>query len=845
MNVMNNRCEVCGKRVFGTSDVCRKCKKTERLVSVRENLKDDRSVESDRDELLRDRPVVETVDSEDEDESMEDVEGGRMEDETDDDLGEDRISMFGDGDYGSDDEELSEGSVGNARKKRSVYRGVNSLVCCDNCHMEATSVKDGCPGGGYDSVCRDVWLVELARVNFRVQKWKTIGKRKDHERRHISRLALCGGCYWWLCESDKKTRLDHSYVWSHVWRVFFWLFLSNEVVHEKYGREAWKYVPETVRPMWQNVIQRDFPMVYYNLDGVDACYKDATADLEKFEKVHAELKIGDIVKAYNGLMPGVLCPWGCSEYVYDCEELKFEHVFNELVWRCEWTELTSSEGMKSMSFRRDFLEGEPCVHLFNEEWRVMPSVAFLRGRGPCFLTCKMHGKGTCKRYFHLPRSPCQLVSSCGDQLGHVSLRSNVIGTVKAHKYSHEYQMNVCRGSYNGIDTCRINEERRFDIMSHSSEMLESVAVHERPDVRGLVSELVEAGKLSPNGECVMKEKANSYFDDQGDYLEKCKRGSTFMTLLDTVKLHRSRQTLKRREVLMHGVSSNGLPYSYSTEIEMKWPSVLVGIHEYDKHGCMPQALRKLDQCKRYGLIDDRLLWTLEALLRRVPLLWETTCAAVKDSYEWHGHLLYRQKLNGTKRGGKGGKKYVFGMLPFGLKDEKNLPYVAQMMEFLSKSVRYGRARRGEVGGSIDFSSGFAPRQIDCLLEDEKYVEMSSIMAAPRSVSRLIRDIKGVASSKQLVVVYRLEDVMEVSYDMPLSVIGGDGDVFDLVFLSRSACSEVDGVGVKWRGEVYSRHGGMFEGFWMQKSGDKRCFRVNDGETIMKKRDFDRARTLFL
>ena len=159
--------------------------------------------------------------------------------------------------------------------------------------------------------------------------------------------------------------------------------------------------------------------------------------------------------------------------------------------------------------------------------------------------------------------------------------------------------------------------------------------------------------------------------------------STFMTLLDTVKLHRSRQAMKRREVLLHGVSSDGLPYSYTTEIEMKWPSVLVGIHEYDKYGCMPQMLRKFDQRKKDGLIDDRLLWTLEALLRRVPLMWEATCAAVKDWNEWHGHLLYRQRLNGTCRGQK---KYPFSILPFGLKDEKELSHVEQMMVLLSKSV---------------------------------------------------------------------------------------------------------------------------------------------------------------
>ena len=862
-----NPCTRCGKRVFGTGDVCRRCERIERFgagvsrgwAAPDSHLKttglDEEDEVADFNEVREtsSRVAVETVLSDDE---MSVVNNGNNDDrislfgdrdESDDGSGSDGDSESGSnrpdvetvlsGDDMSVDETDEEGisMFGDGDDSDNGSAGVMPMVCCENCHLEGTRVCNGLPSGQCNALCRDVYCVQLESIRFSIRKWKTVKNKQYYRRQGRSSLYLCSDCYWLLCVSDTKERKGkhRDRTWSHVWKVFFWMFLSSTIVHGKFGRHAWKYIPETIRPLWKNVLVREFPDVYSNLDDVLSCYDDATEEMARFEKVHKELKLGDIVAAYSGLMPGVLCPWGCSEYVFDCGEVRFEHVFNELVYRGPWTLLEGTEDDRPMSFRRDFLDGETCMHLFNEEWKVRPSMIFVRRKGPCFLTCKCHDGGTKDRYFHLPRSPAPLVSSYGDQLGHVTLRSNVVGTAKAHKYSHEYQINNCRGSYNGIDTCRITEERRFDFQSHSAEMLESVFVRERPDTKGLLSELVKAGKVHRDALPVMEEKSDKYFGCKSGMLERCKVGSTFMTLLDTVKLHRTRQDINRRHVLVHDEAGG----SSLLEVEMKWPSVLVGIHEYDKFGCMPERVHKRDNG---GVVDNRLVFTLEAMLRCVPLMWETTCSAVKDNNEWHGHLLFRQKVGGKKWKYK--KDYPFGSLPFGLKEDKQMCEAEKVMRLLELSTDYSRRMRDHrYRGVSNFIGGFRASQVRALLCDEKYDETCSFLAAPRSRSRLVRDIIGVPEAKQMIVLYRVQGARPATYDLPIKVSGMGSlgnDSFDLVFVSRSDL--LDTATVKWEAEVYSRHGGMFDGFWAQTTKEKRCYRVEDSGVIEKLRGFDIA-----
>ena len=136
------------------------------------------------------------------------------------------------------------------------------------------------------------------------------------------------------------------------------------------GRDVWKFVPQSVRAHWENSLLLRFPrLVTGGLRGVEPVFKDVTQDILYFEKIHTELKLGDIVEAYTDLMPRVLCPWGCAEHVFNCGELDFEHVFGELVCNARWTLLSARQQQVSMSFRRDYLDGNHVCLLQNEAFR--------------------------------------------------------------------------------------------------------------------------------------------------------------------------------------------------------------------------------------------------------------------------------------------------------------------------------------------------------------------------------------------------------------------------------------------------------------------------------------------
>ena len=590
------------------------------------------------------------------------------------------------------------------------------------------------------------------------------------------------------------------------------------------------FVPSSFRLHWRNVIVREFPHVFDSeIDCISPCYDDVSERVEKFDRVHRELKLADIVEAYTGLMPDVLCPWGCCDYVYNCDDVEFEHVFDELVWRGRWT--CVEKGSKSMSFRRDFLDGDFCAHLFNSKWQVRPAIAFVPGKGPCFLTCKLHGGGTYEKYFHLPKSLVPLVPSHGDHIGHVTLKSNVVGTVKAHKFSHTYQMNECQGSYSGIDTCRVTEQRRFDFLSHVSELSESLVLADRPDIRGLLDELVKVGKIQRATVDNMIDRRDEYFGSRrrGE-LERCKRGGTFMSLRDTVKLYRCRGVSKRRTILEHKMGE-----AVEKEVDMKWPVVRVGIHEYDSFGSAPQSVLISDGER----IDVRLVWLLEALLCQVPQIWECTSDIVRDSNEWHGHMLHRITRGGYPRA----KKYVFANLPFGIKStkENTMGRNEKLLNLLQESTNYSRAVYGEADDRVvDFMSGFKPSQIRSLLEGAEYNKLCSILPSPSNVGDLVDCLS--REEKEMVMIYRDDDADAVDYEVPL-----DCGAFELVFVARSGVISGSRKCFKWNGEICSRHsGGMFEGFWRQGNKSRMAMKlVNrsggvDMNWIKKFRDFDVA-----
>ena len=83
------------------------------------------------------------------------------------------------------------------------------------------------------------------------------------------------------------------------------------------------------------------------------------------------------------------------------------------------------------SCRDDYLQDDVSDYdriSLNPEWVAMPSCIIDEKYGAVFLTCRLHTRGTRKKYVHVPRNPFRhnIPSSIGDQLCHAIIKPRCI-----------------------------------------------------------------------------------------------------------------------------------------------------------------------------------------------------------------------------------------------------------------------------------------------------------------------------------------------------------------------------------------------------------------------------------
>ena len=131
------------------------------------------------------------------------------------------------------------------------------------------------------------------------------------------------------------------------------------------------------------------------------------------------------------------------------------------------------------------------VLLLNPSWKVLPSIDFISGKGPCVLTCREHDGGCKKIYIHPPRQPNHIIpSEKGDHLCHVVIKPRLIRPMVASKYSDIFQMHGQRGSFQGVDTCSATTFRDFSYCSFLLNESESRSIKYRADINSLLDNLI-------------------------------------------------------------------------------------------------------------------------------------------------------------------------------------------------------------------------------------------------------------------------------------------------------------------------------------------------------------------
>ena len=158
-------------------------------------------------------------------------------------------------------------------------------------------------------------------------------------------------------------------------------------------------------------------------------------------------KLGDIIDALDKyLIPYILCPWGCSEYLHECGHLPFDLLCQRYLSKVNFETIHPKEQLnKYYSTRDDYIRFNTEDYdrwVSNPDWNVLPNIIFLEDKqGLHICTCRNHLNGSIKLYIHPPRLPHHLPSYESDQLSHAIIRLRTIKNFKCPSYSNAYQMN--------------------------------------------------------------------------------------------------------------------------------------------------------------------------------------------------------------------------------------------------------------------------------------------------------------------------------------------------------------------------------------------------------------------
>jgi hypothetical protein len=147
------------------------------------------------------------------------------------------------------------------------------------------------------------------------------------------------------------------------------------------------------------------------------------------------------------IIPTVLCPWGCSEYLSKTGTIGVDVLMQKQFPSVNLPMMGNSSkrhyllGKFSRSdYFRNCITDYDCL-VMKSEWKVLPGMIFKTGKGPCFLTCNNHSDGSQEMYLHVPRTPFWPCAPAerGDQLAHTVIQPRLVRSMKRNLYNTSYK----------------------------------------------------------------------------------------------------------------------------------------------------------------------------------------------------------------------------------------------------------------------------------------------------------------------------------------------------------------------------------------------------------------------
>ena len=588
---------------------------------------------------------------------------------------------------------------------------------------------------------------------------------------NVQIYTLCTQCHHHLTGDNTKEHED-------CWPGFLWHLLSNSELQLIYHVTIWRFIPFECRHWWIEAVREYFPTIYdtTTINSPSPFFKDVTEDIEEWNTAISSYQLPELSRICNKLLiPTVLCPWGCSTFKHKVGSISIDIVIQRYIEKCNIQMIDNSKLKKIKWARDDFLRDEDDqwdAWLMNDNWRILPSVAFINNN-LVVLTCEDHNGGSNEMMIHPCRWEHHLPAKQSDQLAPLVVQCRVVKPAKAKKFSDEWQMLEQCGTFSGLETCNHVQFGRFGEYSILRFDAEARSIYSRFDIDAHLNVLCENNMLSRNEINDMRIHAERFA--VGRNFTKLYHGGTYVPFDIAIAYQRAARDHSCTVIIRNDQNN------INREVTFRkiWNDFLYPCQKVTAYGAQFVTIPAFRS--KVG-IDTMLIWKISVLLTQVDVIWKRVVQAVRDDVSWHGWLLVYLTKN---------------CFSINRKQDRRDPFKNSQMSSIEKVVS-------------KLPPGLNLRQLIGSLD---YVEYLNI--TPNEIENDFLDVIDNAislDSQAIVISLGLLDDDIVMVDEILKID-------DIQLELRCLISVQTGVGNKWFGEIYSRHGKHFQSYWYQKRSD--------------------------
>ena len=598
-------------------------------------------------------------------------------------------------------------------------------------------------------------------------------------------ILLCEECNIYLTKEDGAK-------YKYMWPSFLYYFLTNHEVQQKYGAQKWRFIPETFRLWWNHIG-----------NGPNSYFKDVTNEKREFDTLSKDKSLVKVAAVCNKyLMPNILCPWGCSEYMHRSGFISLDLVIQRYMPTIN-LQLISNVEKNGLLFssRDDYIrknDENDCI-LLNPLWKVTPKIENTKDLGPQVLTCGDHSGGTYKKYVHLPRNPMHhtLCSNYGDQLCQVVLKPRSIKPMKASSYSNSYQMHEQRGCFHGIDTCSLCSFGDFSNRDVILDENEFISISNRSDISSHLDTLEKNRVLSTGVSRTLKEHAKTFMTKEKINIERCLHGSTYVSMEDAADLQQRLNKTNLIEVILT---------NKKIQCKRNWVQHII---YSQKCSCIYGAQFSLSYPISRPDLNTSGIWGIGLMLTKVKQIWSLVERRQKKEWDWDGWFLtyfsresYREELVITSR---------------------NSPYqtykINSIQKFLTQLQKY----------NINYDSKYIIKDFFGKIKGMHVFEITELFDETIDIKKDLREIEVIIICSQASKSIIDDDQVEHDLEETIDKVFIEKYFYDCGFELRFiALLDQSSEGINnWNGIGYFRHGGIFTGWWSLEREKKLPIQIED------------------